>query len=415
MKTEVLVIGAGTAGLAAAVRLAQSGVKVTVVATGAGSLGLAAGTVDLLGYAPQAVDNPLGMLPEFVKEHPDHPYALVGPTRVRAALEWFQTVAAELGYQGALEHNRLLPTALGALRPSALVPDSMAAGEVSSGARILIASIRGFRDFFPQLVAANLAAAPLGLDVHSIEVDWSGDTTDLAPQRLWRRLEQPEVRRQLAALVRPGLDGAEVVGLPAMLGRGRSQEVRRDLEEHLGRSVFEIPTLPPSLPGLRLFDLLKAALRRAGGRLILGESATGFRAHGRELVAVTASQPPRAEEYQASAFVLASGGVGAGGIEVTNSRRAREPVFGLPLAGVPGDPQDWFDPEYFADQPFDRAGVRVDRSMRPINSDGELIYTNLYVVGAELAGAQPWREKSGEGISLATAVRAADAIMEEGR
>jgi glycerol-3-phosphate dehydrogenase subunit B len=415
MKTEVLVIGAGTAGLAAAVRLAQSGVRVTVVATGAGSLGLAAGTVDLLGYAPHAVENPLGTLPEFVNQHPDHPYALVGPERIRATLEWFQTLAADLGYQGDLEHNRLLPTALGALRPSVLVPDSMAAGALSPGARILLASIRGFRDFFPQLVAANLAAAPLGLEVRSMEVDWSGELTDLAPQRLWRRLEQPEVRQQLAALLRPGLDGAQAVGMPAMLGRDRSQEVRRDLEEHLGRPVFEIPTLPPSLPGLRLFDLLKTALRRAGGRLILGESATGFRAHGREVEAVTASQPPRAEEYQAGAFVLATGGVGAGGIEVSNTRQAREPVFGLPLAGVPGDSQDWFDPEYFADQPFDRAGVKVDRSMRPIDGQGEVIYHNLYVVGAELAGAQPWREKSGEGISLATAVRAADAIIEEGR
>jgi glycerol-3-phosphate dehydrogenase subunit B len=414
MKSEVLVIGAGTAGLAAAVRLAQSGVKVTVVATGAGSLGLAAGTIDLLGYAPHAVENPLGELPEFVNEHPDHPYALVGPERVRVALEWFQTLAADLGYQGDLEHNGLLPTALGGLRPSVLVPDSMSAGEVRAGSRILIASIRGFRDFFPQLVAANLAAAPLGLDVRSMEVDWSGDTTDLAPQRLWRRLEQPEVRRQLAKLLRPGLDGARAVGLPAMLGRDRSQEVRRDLEERVGRPVFEIPTLPPSLPGLRLFDLLKAALRRAGGRLVLGESATGFRAQGRELVAVTASQPPRVEEYQARAFVLASGGVGAGGIEVTNSRQAREPVFDLALAGVPRDSQDWFDPEYFADQPFDRAGVKVDGSMRPIDGSGEVVYHNLYVVGAELAGARPWREKSGEGISLATAVRAADAIMEEG-
>jgi glycerol-3-phosphate dehydrogenase subunit B len=415
MKTEVLVVGAGMAGLAAAVRLAQAGVKVTVVASGAGSLGLAPATIDVLGYAPNAVENPLGKLPEFAQDHPDHPYARVGPERVREALEWFQILAAGLGYQGDLERNRLLPTALGALRPSLLAPESMAAGAMSSGARILIASIRGFRDFFPQLVAANLTAGALGLDVQSIEVDWSGDTTDLAPQRLWRRLEQPAVRRQLATLLRPGLNGSQSVGLPAILGRDHSQEVRRDLEEQLDRPVFEIPTLPPSLPGLRLFDLLKAALRRAGGRLVLGERATGFRAHGRELVALTASQPPRVEEYQARAFVLASGGVSAGGIEVTTSRQVREPVFDLPLAGAPGDPQDWFDPKYLADQPFDRVGVRVDGSMRPIDGQDEVIYHNLYVVGAELTGAQPWREKSGEGISLATAFRAADAILEEGR
>ena len=415
MKTEVLVIGAGTAGLTAAVRLAQAGVKVVVVATGAGSLGLAPGTLDLLGYAPQVVEDPLGTLPEFVSDLPEHPYARVGVQHVRPALEWFQTAVADLGYQGDLERNRLLPTALGALRPSALVPESMAAGEVGPGTRILIASLRGFRDFFPQLVAANLAAASRGLDVRSLEVEWSGDPSDLAPQRLWRQLEQPGVRRLLAASLRSGLDGAAAVGLPAILGRDQSGDVRRDLEDQIGRPIFEIPTLPPSLPGLRLFDLLKGALRRAGGRLVLGESATGFKAGGGEVVAVTASQPPRVEEYQAGTFVLATGGVGAGGIEVTPARQAREPIFDLPLAGVPRDPQDWFGSDYFAEQPFDRAGVRVDRSMRPLDPDGEVIYNNLYVVGAELAGAQPWREKSGEGISVVTAVRAADAILEAAR
>jgi glycerol-3-phosphate dehydrogenase subunit B len=411
VKTDVLVIGAGTAGLTAAVRLAQSGVKVAVVATGAGSMGLAPGTLDLLGYVPQLVEDPWATLPTFVREHPGHPYARVGVERVRTAMEWFQTVAADLGYQGDLKHNRLLPTALGALRPSALVPDSMASGEVSRGARILIASLRGFRDFFPQLVAANLGVSSLALNVRSLEVEWSGDATDLAPQRLWRQLEQAPARSRLAASLRNGLDEAQVVGLPAMLGREHSGEARRDLEDQLGVPIFEIPTLPPSLPGLRLLDLLKGALRRAGGRLVLGESATGFHARGREVLAVTASQPPRVEEYQAGAFVLATGGVGAGGIEVNRSQQAREPVFDLPLADVPPDSQDWFGPDYLSDHPFDRAGVRVDGSMRPLDGSGEVIYSNLYVVGAELAGAEPWREKSGEGISVVTAFRAADAIL----
>lgn len=415
MKTEVLVIGAGTSGLSAAVRLAEAGVKVTVIASGAGSLGLAPATIDLLGYAPQLVEDPLGALASFVGEHPEHPYALVGPERLRSALQWFQTVAAELGYQGDLERNRLLPTALGVLRPSALAPDSMAAGQLGPGDRVLIASIRGFRDFYPQLVAANLSASELGLDARAVELDWRGDPTDLAAQRLWRRLEQPEVRLQLASMLRPHLDGEQAVGLPAILGRDQSQEVRRDLGELLGRPVFEIPTLPPSLPGLRLFDLLRGVLRRAGGRLILGSNASGFLAEGRRVVAVSTAQPPRKEEYEALAFVLATGGVGAGGVEVTTARQAREPIFDLPLVGVPGDARDWFEPNYFSDHPFDRAGVRVDASMRPLDGQGQVIYDNLFVVGAELAGAEPWREKSGEGISLATGLRAAEVILEEGR
>ena len=39
-------------------------------------------------------------------------------------------------------------------------------------------------------------------------------------------------------------------------------------------------------------------------------------------------------------------------------------------------------------------------------------YENVLVAGATLAGAEPWREKSGEGISLATGHRAAQLILE---
>ena len=39
-----------------------------------------------------------------------------------------------------------------------------------------------------------------------------------------------------------------------------------ELEHRLGCAVFEIPTLPPSVPGMRVHKSLHEALRRAGGR-----------------------------------------------------------------------------------------------------------------------------------------------------
>ena len=41
------------------------------------------------------------------------------------------------------------------------------------------------------------------------------------------------------------------------------------------------------------------------------------------------------------------------------------------------------------------------------------MYENLYAVGGLLAGAIRWREKSGEGIALASALAAADSILED--
>jgi glycerol-3-phosphate dehydrogenase subunit B len=56
--------------------------------------------------------------------------------------------------------------------------------------------------------------------------------------------------------------------------------------------------------------------------------------------------------------------------------------------------------------------VPVDNSLRPIDADGRPHYENLYAAGATLAGAVPWQEGSGNGLSLATGYAAAAAILE---
>ena len=59
------------------------------------------------------------------------------------------------------------------------------------------------------------------------------------------------------------------------------------------------------------------------------------------------------------------------------------------------------------------AGLAVDDSMRVVDENGKAVYTNLFAAGGNLAGATRWREKSGEGIALASALAAVDAIVEE--
>ena len=75
---DVVVVGTGLAGLSAAVRLAEAGARVLVLAKGVGSTHLAAGTIDVLGYAPERVERPREALAGFVEAHPGHPYGLVG-------------------------------------------------------------------------------------------------------------------------------------------------------------------------------------------------------------------------------------------------------------------------------------------------------------------------------------------------
>jgi glycerol-3-phosphate dehydrogenase subunit B len=119
----------------------------------------------------------------------------------------------------------------------------------------------------------------------------------------------------------------------------------------------------------------------------------------------------RTRTVPADAVVLATGGFASGGIDLDSHGHLRETVAGLPVAGPPaGEPglsERALDP-----QPLMRAGLVVDDAMRPLDPGGAPLWSNIHAVGALVAGAEPWREKSGEGIAIAGGYRAATAIME---
>ena len=336
---DAVVIGAGTSGLTAATRLAQAGARVCVLAKGVGSTHLAPATIDVLGYGPDRVAAPKGALEELIAARPDHPYALVGVEGVEQALRWFtETVRSGPlpGYSyvgGGLDRNGLYPSALGSLRPSALVPSTMAAGDSAGLSRVCIVGTRPLRDFHPSLCAANLRAA--GIEARAVSVELAVERADMSALGFARHFDDGAWRARFCAELSPVLHAEEQVGLPAMLGLRDPQTVLSDLEHRLGRRVFEIPTLPPSVPGMRLYEILRSALRAAGGRLVLGAEVIGGRRDGGRLQAVSTHAAGREMSYRAAAFVLASGGFPSGGIELDSHWTTHERVLGLPLQGLP--------------------------------------------------------------------------------
>jgi glycerol-3-phosphate dehydrogenase subunit B len=408
---DVVVVGGGLAGLSAALRLAQQGRRVAVVAKGLGATQLTGGTIDVLGYAPERVDNPRRRIPELVREQPDHPYARLDLDLVERSLSWFRSAVEPLRYAGGLDENVLLPSAAGAVRPTALAPASMSDGNLRRVPRLLIVGFRALKDFYPAYVADNLRhagiearASVLEANPRSGEADVSGlvYAAALDADAAFRRVLADE----LAAVVEPG----ETVGLPAVLGVDEAPAVWRELQERLGAPVFEIPTLPPSVPGRRVHRLLAAALRDAGGRMVVGAVAVGAETGNGRADALVVQDAARRRPYRAHSFVLATGGVASGGLELELDGTVREPVLDLPVAGMPdGAP---FSPRYLDPQALAPVGLAVDEELRPVDADGRVVYENVYAAGAMLAAAEPWREKSGDGISLASGIRVTEAIVE---
>ncbi len=407
---DVVVIGAGTAGLVAGARLAEAGADVCVVARGVGSTHLAPGTIDVLGYAPERVDSPREGIAALTAARPEHPYALLGASTIDAAADWFLVAAASgplpgYTYAGSLEHNLQLPTAMGALKPTALVPETFAAGAQEGLGRLAVVGIPQLRDFHAELCAGNLRVA--GIDATAVSIDIELDRADANTLGLARRFDDPDWRAGFIARLAPLINAADHVALPAMLGLSDPHAALTELEARLGRRVFEIATLPPSVPGIRLYEILRHALLSAGGRLALGAGVVSHAREGERIISVETATAGSNTTYEAQAFVLATGGFHSGAITLDSQWQLHEEVLDLQLAEAPDPGQPRFVPSYFDEQPLERCGVAVDTELRAPGT------TNVVVAGASLPGSVSWREASGEGIALASGYRAAQVLAAE--
>ena len=479
--SRVVVIGAGLGGLIAATRLARAGIDVTLLAKGLGGLPLSPGVIDVWGYdesAPTTSSNPAdtggrshGLVPDPLARvqvaPPGHPYAVIGADAVREGLAFVRELCGDL-LVGDEQENVLLPTAVGAMRPTCLAQPSMLAGRCVDGARFAIVGLKRLKDFHAALIAGNLARTPLPgggrVQARPLVVDLPArdGEPDSSALTYARAFDTPGFPLRLAATIRPLLEDGETVGLPAMLGLRPG--AWRALEDELGHPVFEIPLPPPSVPGLRLNDALTAAAKAAGVRFVQGSRATTARTENARVLSVVLEETGHPQEFAADAFVLATGGFESGALAVDSYGEVTETLFALPVSspdaglgnagerlketvraqfprgpsglagGIPQlrvtaplpDAQnarddapvpvtspasvDLFTADPNAPQPLFAMGVQVDDNMRPRGEDGAIVYDNLYAVAGILAGAQRWREKSGEGIALGSAVKAADEI-----
>jgi glycerol-3-phosphate dehydrogenase subunit B len=414
MTYDTVVIGAGLAGLTAGLRLAEEGQRVAVLAKGVGATHLAPATIDVLGYADGPVDSPARALPQLASAQPSHPYARLSIDVVSESLDWFRMRLGDHGYQGGLKRNFLLPTAVGAAKPTALVPETMVAGDLRNGGRFVFVGLSGLKDFFPDLLADNVQQAAPGVLARAIHLSPPlGTARDLGSAGFARRFEESDFRAAIVSQLAPRLVVGERVGFPAVLGATGAPEVWRDLETRLGHPVFEVPTLPPSVTGVRVYKTMTRALRLQGARLVIGNTVTGVARRGDRIEGVVTETAGRPLTYRARSFVLASGGFASGGLELDSKGKVRETAFDLPVAGLPGSDEPRFSPRYFDDHGLSRAGLAVDPEGRPTDGSSAPVYENVYAAGATLAGAVPWREASGNGLSLASGYAAASAILRE--
>lgn len=354
---DVVVVGSGLAGLVAAATAAAAGARVGVVSVCSGNLGLWSGLVTgkVSGSGPRA------QAARFFLEQSE-----------KAGLPYRQPSRTKAGAPAAGNGFRLLSPS-GRPVAASLTPETMALGDVRTLAGSGGLVVAGFTELadYPAALVAGRARAETGLAVEHRSLSLGPEAgrgiamrvARLFDDRVWFSAFLGTIRRALGAGL-PGAGLPSAVAFPPVLGLFRSAENLAAIGTTLGRPVFELPAVPPSVPGLRFWLLWRHWL----------ESGGLVRFHVGRLVGAAGVDNERCLwvsdglcRYRAKAFVLATGGVAGGGLAVGPralfrlSRSAPgdgpvagetpfEPIFDLPTAGRGTEWSTW--------------GVRVKRDGR---------------------------------------------------
>ena len=418
---DVAVIGAGMAGMAAALFAAKRGLSCIQIGNGGGIL-FASGLLDLLGVHPvverRLWSSPYDALAALAREQPDHPLARVDLSSIRSAFEAFVSAldVAGLAYAPLGERNRKVITSIGTIKTTFAVPLAMVAGADLLQARppCLLVDFRGLREFSAAQIAATIGKRWPGLRPNSIEFPGCDAAPELYAAHLARALETTATRERTIALIKPLLGDARAVGFPAVLGLTRAGDVHAAFEAGLGVPVFEIPTMPTSVPGLRLLWALEAQVRAHGVRRRHQATVSALAFDGDAGKAkLDLAGVPGGEQVIARAVVLATGRFMGRGLRADRAG-IRESILGLrvhqPNSRAAWHQRDFLDASGHA---INRAGLSVDDAWRPLDAGGKPVWPRLFAVGSILAHQDWMRSKCGSGLAIATAWAAMDQVARE--
>lgn len=416
---DAIVIGAGMAGLTAARKIAEAGKKVAVLSRGLGTTNMSTGAIDLLGYVQEKlVINPENEIRNLIRTSPKHPYAILGNGDDKKALEIVKDSindflkVANMAYVGDTSQNVVLSNYFGTYRPSCIIPVTMKHGNLLDfkDAKLMAIGVRGYAEFNAkffakslhyvvnsflrqtttnEIVAKEITIPSLGKDkeITSIEIAEALDTEEAFSRFL----------EQLKELITDVNVDAAVV--PAILGYKNWIKNLIRLEKELEVPVFECLSLPPSVPGQRLQQILESAANDVGVEIHRGLQVLSAHIENNECKTLETVADIYRQTFKADVYVLASGSFIAEGLYFDGNKFS-EPIFNLP---VHRDNKKNFSEKRLESRNhrIAFAGIQVNQSMRPITQTGDVL-TNLFAAGSILANYDYISEKSGLGVALTT-------------
>lgn len=424
MNFDVVIIGGGFAGLTCGIALQEQGKRCVIINGGQAAIDFSTGSMDLLSRLPNG-ENVLNFdrsFEDFQSQLPQHPYSLIGKHNVLEKAQQFEQLAQRLNLQlqGSTAQNHQRVTPLGGLHYTWLSPSSVPTlqqGEIFPYNKIAILGIQGYQDFQPELLAENIklnqqfAHCELSIAHLSIpELDHLRENSrEFRSVNIAQLLAHKLSFDNLVAEIKQAVGDAQAAFLPACFGL-EDQSFFESLKQATGLALFELPTLPPSLLGLRQHKQLRHHFEKNGGLMLNGDRALYAEFDGDKVTKIY-TQIHEQIAITADHFVLATGSFFSNGL-VADFDHIYEPIFRLDMAKTeqfdPSVRATWTHKRFAQPQPYQSAGVIINQHCQAQKS-GQFL-TNLYAIGAVIGGYNGLELGCGSGVSIVTALTVAEHI-----
>jgi len=417
--TDLVIIGAGMAGMAAAVFAANRGLSAVVVG-GAGAFEYASGLLDLWGLTSPGAGyckDPWQGLSRISESFPSHPFLKILESDIKKAFDELThgLTQSGLAYGGLARANSRIMTAFGTAKPTYRFPLTMANNVTALIEKkpLLLLDFKGLREFRAKFVQQVLKSTWKEINIGAVDFPQMSQRPELFTPLMAQAMEAEQIQDKLVAAIKPLLRDEQFLGMPAILGINRSEEILNRLEESLGIKIFEIPTSPISVPGIRLKETFKKILTNTSVTR-LPDQRVLLASHSPDQGFVLETGTPSSTHttrIQAKTCLLATGRFLAKGL-AADRKGVIESVFNLPV-DQPTDRKNWYGASYFdpGGHAINLAGLATDEKFRPLGKNNTPVHGNLYAAGSILAGQDWMRTRSGSGISIATAFQAMGHIV----
>ena len=405
MRFDDIIIGGGLSGLLCGISLAETGRKCLIVSQGQSTLNFSSGALEFLACEEGvSYEQALKSLPG------SHPYSKIGAEHLfvlRAeAAGLFERAGIPMRSDIRCNHWRITP--LGVLKPVWMSLSEMTFfSKKDLPEKILVAGIKGFLDFNASFVASGLSEAGVDAKVCEVSVRELDELRDNASEfrsaNLARALDGYAIDR-LAEAINAESPEVDYILLPAVFGLENGKSVERMLSK-LDKPAALIPTMAPSVPGIRLQKLLKKRFVALGGTFISGDNVISAEVNGGRIDSIRTERHGDTR-FLAENVIFATGSFFSNGLKAT-PEEIFEPILHLDV-DYSGSHGDWFNEDVYAVQPYLSFGVKTDDSLR-VSLGGKTL-ENAWAVGQLLSGSLPLKIGCLGGVSVLSALYVAGQI-----